>query len=57
MRTGVHFARKRYGRSYYGRSYSLAICADAEWNITPPETCDAIRNAATTAGTLINLKN
>ena len=25
--------------------------------ITPPEICDAIRNAATTAGTLINLRN
>jgi hypothetical protein len=40
----------------YG-GYSLAICVDAEWKIPAPETCDAIRNAATMAGTLISLKN
>jgi hypothetical protein len=38
-------------------AYSLAICVDAEWKIPAPETCDAIRNATTTAGTLISLKN
>ena len=35
----------------------LAICTGAEWKIPAPETCDAIRNAAMTAGTLMNLKN
>jgi hypothetical protein len=38
-------------------TYSLAICVDAEWKIPAPETCDAIRKATTTAGTLISLKN
>jgi hypothetical protein len=38
-------------------AYSLASCAGAWWKIPPPETCDAIRNAATTAGTLISLRN
>jgi hypothetical protein len=38
-------------------AYSLAICVDAEWKIPAPETCDAIRKATTTAGTLISLKN
>jgi hypothetical protein len=37
--------------------YSLAYCVGVEWNIPAPETCDAIRNAATTAGTLMSLKN
>jgi hypothetical protein len=41
-----------------GRScYWLAICACAGWKIPVPEICDAIRNAATTAGRLINLRN
>ena len=35
----------------------LAICTGVEWKIPAPETCDAIRNAAMTAGTLMNLKN
>jgi hypothetical protein len=37
--------------------YSLASSAGVGRDITPPEICDAIRNAATTAGTLISLKN
>jgi hypothetical protein len=37
--------------------YSLASCTCEGCDITPPETCDAIRNATTTAGTLISLKN
>jgi hypothetical protein len=37
--------------------YWLVIWVRAEWKIPAPETCDAIRNAATTAGTLISLKN
>jgi hypothetical protein len=37
--------------------YWFAICVDTVRDITPPEICDAIRNAATTAGTLINLRN
>ena len=28
-----------------------------EWKIPAPETCDAIKNAAITAGTLMNRKN
>ncbi len=41
-----------------GRSgYWLAICACAGWKIPAPEICDAIRNAATTAGRLISLRN
>jgi hypothetical protein len=37
--------------------YSLAISIGAARDVTPPEICDAIRKAATTAGTLINLRN
>ena len=37
--------------------YSLAISTGAVREVTPPEICDAIRNAATTAGRLINLRN
>jgi hypothetical protein len=37
--------------------YSLASCTDAGREITPPEICDAIRNATTMAGTLISLRN
>ena len=37
--------------------YSLASATGARGIVTPPEICDAIRKAATTAGTLINLRN
>jgi hypothetical protein len=35
----------------------VAISIAAVRVVTPPEICDAIRKAATTAGTLINLRN
>jgi hypothetical protein len=41
----------------WAAGYSLAIATGAGADVTPPEICDAIRNATTTAGTLINLKN
>jgi len=44
-------------RSSISLGYSLASSAGAWRGITPPEICDATRNATTTAGTLINLKN
>ena len=37
--------------------YSLARCIGVDRKIPAPETWEAIRNAATTAGTLINLRN
>lgn len=37
--------------------YSFAICTCAGWKIPAPEICDAIRNAAKTAGMLISLRN
>lgn len=37
--------------------YSLANSTWARCEVTPPEICDAIKNAATTAGRLISLKN
>ena len=37
--------------------YSLAISIATVRGVNPPEICDAIKNAATTAGTLINLRN
>jgi hypothetical protein len=37
--------------------YSLASSMGAVRGNTPPETCDAIRNATTTAGRLISLRN
>jgi hypothetical protein len=37
--------------------YSLAISTGVLRGLTAPEICEAIRNAATTAGTLINLRN
>ena len=37
--------------------HRLAICAGVGWKAPPPDTCDAIRNAAMTAGRLMNLKN
>jgi hypothetical protein len=37
--------------------YLLAIATGEVRDVIPPEICDAMRNAATTAGTLINLRN
>jgi hypothetical protein len=37
--------------------YSLARCIGTDWKIPAPETWEAISNAASTAGTLINLRN
>jgi hypothetical protein len=37
--------------------YLLAIAIGEVRGMTPPEICDAIRNATTTAGTLIILRN
>jgi hypothetical protein len=37
--------------------YSLARCIGEPWKIPAPETWEAIRIAAITAGTLMNLKN
>jgi hypothetical protein len=37
--------------------YSLASWNCGDCGVRPPEICDAIRNAATTAGRLISLKN
>jgi hypothetical protein len=37
--------------------YSLARCIGEEWKIPAPETWEAIRNAAITAGTLMNRRN
>ena len=45
------------GRFKRASSYWLVSWVRAEWKIPAPETWDAIRNAATTAGTLISLKN
>jgi len=39
------------------KGYSPALCITGGTGITPPEICDAIRKAATTAGTVINLRN
>jgi hypothetical protein len=39
------------------RRHSLAKCVGVEWKIPAPETWEAIRKAATTAGTLMNLRN
>jgi len=36
--------------------YSLVICTGAGLENTPPETYDAIRNAATAAGRLMSLR-
>ena len=38
-------------------SYSLAACIGREWKIPAPETWEAIRNAAMTAGTLMKRRN
>jgi len=37
--------------------HSLAYCDGVEWKIPAPETWEAIRKAAKTAGTLMNLRN
>jgi len=37
--------------------YLLAIAIGELADVNPPEICDAIRNAVTIAGTLINLRN
>jgi hypothetical protein len=44
-------------RSSISLGYSLASSTGAWRDITPPEICDATRNATATAGKLINLKN
>jgi hypothetical protein len=38
-------------------SWGYSLTSDTAAGITPPEICDAIRKATTTAGTLINLRN
>jgi hypothetical protein len=48
--------RRQIGKVSSG-DYSLANCADEEWKMPAPETWEAIRKAATTAGTLISLRN
>jgi hypothetical protein len=40
-----------------GTGYSLAILTCAGGGYAPPETCEAMKNAATTAGRLISLRN
>jgi hypothetical protein len=37
--------------------HSLAKWVGVDWKMPAPETCDAIRNAATTAGRLMSLRN
>jgi hypothetical protein len=37
--------------------HSLAYCDGVEWKMPAPETWEAIRKAAKTAGTLMNLRN
>jgi hypothetical protein len=37
--------------------HSLAYCDGVEWKMPDPETWEAIRKAAKTAGTLMNLRN
>ena len=44
------------GRLFLG-DHSVEYCDDEDWKIPAPETWEAIRKAATTAGTLINLRN
>jgi hypothetical protein len=40
----------------FAADYSLAISAGVGRAVKPSEICDAIRNAATTAGRLISLR-
>jgi hypothetical protein len=42
---------------FFEENYSLANCADWAWKTPAPDTWEAIRKAATTAGTLISLRN
>jgi hypothetical protein len=37
--------------------YWLVNWAGCAWNTPAPDTCEAIKKAATTAGTLISLRN
>jgi hypothetical protein len=41
----------------FQEDHSLAYCDGEEWKIPAPETWEAIRKAATTAGTLMSLRN
>lgn len=42
---------------FEARDYSLVNWAGCEWKTPAPETWEAIKKAATTAGTLISLRN
>jgi hypothetical protein len=50
-------AARRENCRLFQRNHSLAYCDGVEWKIPAPETWEAIRRAATTAGTLMSLKN
>ncbi len=45
------------GDGFLRDGYWLANCAGWTWNTPAPDTCEAIRKAATTAGTLMSLRN
>ena len=45
--------RKARHRTYW----PATCCVDVLWKIPAPDICDAIKKAATTAGTLISLRN
>ena len=49
-------AGSKHCRLFQG-DHSLAYCDGMEWKIPAPETWEAIRRAATMAGTLMNLRN
>src|SRR3954463_7387311 len=50
-------ARMGSGLTVRSGGYLLAIAIGELADVNPPEICDAIRNAVTIAGTLINLRN
>jgi len=49
--------RMYLGLVWRNPAYSLAILTCGGVGYTPPETCEAMKNAATTAGRLISLRN
>ena len=44
-------------RCYRFAACTRELCREAGWRIPAPETCDAIRKATTTAGTVIKRRN
>jgi hypothetical protein len=54
---GGNAPESKRSRQFRRKIYWLANSVGEPWKMPAPDTCEAIRKAATTAGTLISLRN